>query len=414
MAVTQQPVQMELRNIFKTALKALWINKARSFLTMLGVIIGVGSVVLLTSIGTGLQLYVEQQFSDLGSDTLFVVPGDPFGGGGGFGNQTTTFIESAQGKIKPRQLDLILRENRNYILDGAITGLGAGSAKYKDKTQKVTLLGVTPNYGQVNNFEVEKGNWFSENDDERSERIVVLGSKIAEELFGQIDPVNKKIKIESQKYRVAGVLETRGGFGGPSFDNYIYLPLNTLFDEFNTEIIDSFILKIKDEDQIQAAIEGIEKTMLDENLEEDDFTVFDQTQLLETINNILGVLTAGLGAIAAISLVVGGIGIMNIMLVSVTERTREIGLRKALGATPNVILIQFLFEAALLSVIGGMIGVGIAYGGSLIIQQWFPAQVTSQAIVLAFGVSTVVGLVFGAAPARRAAKLSPIEALRYE
>lgn len=406
---------MKLKNILTTAIKALWTNRVRSFLTMLGVIIGVGSVVLLTSIGTGLQIYVEDQFAGLGTNTLFVVPGNPFGEGGGFGNQEATFIESAQGKLKRRHLRIILRENRSTLIDGAVTGLGTGEAKYQDEQKKVTLLGGTANYQVINSFELTAGKWFSEADDERSKRVVILGAKIADELFGQIDAVGKKIKIEGQTYRVLGVLKEKGGgFGGPSFDNYIYLPINTLFDDFNTELIDSFSLKIKDQTLIDEAVEGIEQTLYDENLEEDEFSVFDQTQLLETINSILGVLTTGLGAIAAISLVVGGIGIMNIMLVSVTERTREIGLRKALGATPNLILSQFLTEAALLSVIGGMIGVVIAYGSSLFIQRYFPAQVTWQAVLLAFSVSTVVGLVFGAAPARRASQLSPIEALRYE
>ena len=405
---------MNIKSIFITAIKALWTNKARSVLTMLGVIIGVGSVVLLTSIGTGLQIYIEQQFADLGANTLFVMPGNPFGEDGGFGNQETAFIESAQGKLKRRHLDKILRDHRDVITDGAVTGYSTGEAKYKKETKSTTLLGVTANYETVNNTKAEKGKWFTQNDEERSKRIIMLGSGIAEELFGQIDPVNKQIKIEGQNYRVAGVLESKGGFGGPNFDNYIYLPLNTLFDDFNSELIDNFSLKVKDEGMIDEAIEKVEKTLLKENLEDDEFSVIDQSKLLETIQSILGILTTALGAIAAISLVVGGIGIMNIMLVSVTERTREIGLRKALGATPNVILTQFLFEAALLSVFGGMIGVGIAYGGSLLIQPYFPARVTWEAVMLAFGVSTIVGLVFGAAPANRASKLSPIEALRYE
>lgn len=406
---------MNFKNTLKTALKALWTNKVRSFLTMLGVIIGVGSVVLLTSIGTGLQLYIKDQFAGLGTNTLYVVPGDPFGDGGGFGNQEATFIESAQGKLKQRHLRVILQENRSTLLDGAITGLGTGQVKYQKETKQATLLGSTANYQTINSFELEKGTWFQKTDNERSKRVVVLGAKIAQELFGEIDPVQKNLKIEGQSYRIVGVLKEKGGgFGGPSFDNYIYPPLNTLFDNFNTELIDNFSFKVKSQDKIKQAVTGIETTLLNEGLEEDEFSVFDQTQLLETINSILGVLTAGLGAIAAISLVVGGIGIMNIMLVSVTERTREVGLRKALGATPKLILTQFLFEAALLSIVGGMIGVTLAYVGSLFIQRYFPAQVTWQAVLLAFGVSTVVGLVFGVAPARRAAKLSPIEALRYE
>ena len=405
---------MDLKSIFITAIKALWINKARSILTMLGVIIGVSSVVLLTSIGTGLQLYIKQQFADLGANTLFVVPGNPFGESGGLAGQESVFIESTKANLKRRHLNKILRDNRDILADGSVTGYSSGETKYRNETKKVTLLGVTANYGVVNNAEAVKGEWFSKNDEERSRRIVMLGSEIATELFGQVDPVNKKIKIEGQNYQIAGVLKEKGNFGGPNFDSYIYLPLNTLFDDFNTQLIDNFIFKVKDEKSIDEAITRIEQALYKEKLKKDEFSVFDQTQLLDTINSILGVLTAGLGAIAAISLVVGGIGIMNIMLVSVSERTREIGLRKALGATPDVILIQFLFEAALLSLLGGVIGVGIAYAGSVFIQQWFPAQVTSGAVMLAFGVSTIVGLIFGAAPARRASKLSPIEALRYE
>jgi len=402
------------KNSFSIAIRAIFLNKTRAFLTMLGVIIGVGSVVLLTSIGTGLQLYVEEQFVALGTNTLFVVPGNPFGEDGGFGNQEQAFLESTQAKLKIRYLEKILRDNRDVLKDGVATGVGIAEAKYKNETVKATLYGVTANYENVRSTKAEKGAWFTDTDDAKAKRVLMLGHGIAEELFGQVDPVGKKIKLDGKSYAVAGVLEeSGGGFGGPSFDNYIYPPLNTLFSDFDTELVDSFIIETKDESLIEESKEKIENTLLKE-LKEDEFSVFDQTQLLETITSILGVLTTGLGGIAAISLVVGGIGIMNIMLVSVSERTREIGLRKALGATPNLIMLQFLIEAALLSVFGGMIGLLIAYLGSLAIQIYFPAQVTLGAVILAFSVSSIVGLIFGVAPARRAAQLSPIEALRSE
>jgi putative ABC transport system permease protein len=222
------------------------------------------------------------------------------------------------------------------------------------------------------------------------------------------------VTLGGQTFKVLGVLEEKGGgFGGPSFDNYVYLPLGTLLKSFDVSVLDSFMFKIRDKKNLPIAKKGIEQTLL-KDLDEGKFTVIDQTSLLNTINSILGVLTAGLGGIAAISLVVGGIGIMNIMLVTVTERTREIGLRKAIGATPNQIMLQFLIESATLSIIGGGIGIVIAFLGSLAIQSYFPAKVTAEAIALAFSVSAAVGIIFGVAPARKASKLSPIEALRSE
>ncbi len=399
--------------VFTIAIKAILVNKTRSFLTMLGVIIGVGSVVLLTSIGTGLQAYVSDQFTSLGGSVVFVVPGDPFGDGGGFGGETS-MIESTKPLLKRTYFNQILRNTRGIIKDGVVSGFSTGEAKYKTTTKKVTLYGVTASYGSVNKSDTASGEWFTDVNEQKGDRVTVLGPKIAEELFGTIDPVGKKLQIESRSYTVVGVLEKKGSsFGGPSFDNYVYIPLTTLFDDFNTQLIDNFTFEAVSQEQVPAVKAALEKE-LGRYLEEDEFTVFDQAQLLETINSVLGMLTIGLGGIAAISLVVGGIGIMNIMLVSVTERTREIGLRKALGATPDLILLQFLIEAALLSVLGGGIGLAIAYLGSLAIQPFFPARVTLSAVMLAFGVSTVVGLIFGAAPARRAARLSPIEALRYE
>jgi len=406
-------MNMHFNNTFRVAVKAIMINKGRSFLTMLGVIIGVSSVVLLTSIGTGLQSYVSDQFASLGGTVIFVSPGNPFNESGGFGGESA-FIEGSQPLLKRSYFNQVLRENRDSIKDGVVSGLSTGEAKYRNATKRITLYGVTASYEEVTKAYPAKGQWFTEADESKGERVVMLGHSIAEELFDQVDPVGKRLRIDNRTYTVRGVLEEQGGgFGGPSFDSYVYIPLETLFDDFNTELIDSFTFAAIDENSVEAAKKGVEKTLA-KFLDEDEFTVFDQTQLLDTITSILGTLTLGLGGIAAISLIVGGIGIMNIMLVSVTERTREIGLRKALGATPNQILFQFLIEAALLSIIGGLIGLGIAYLGSLGLQTFFPARVTLGAVLLAFGVSVVVGVVFGAAPARRASRLSPIEALRYE
>lgn len=404
---------MKFTAVFTLAFKSIMLNKSRSFLTMLGVIIGVGSVVLLTSIGTGLQAYVTDQFASLGTNILYVVPGNPFGENGGFGGQQSA-IESMKPVLKRRFYNQVMRNNRDLVKDGVLTSISVTEAKFAKLSKKVTLYGVTDSYESVYNSPATKGKWFSATQAEKAERVVLLGPKIAEELFGQIDPVNKNILLGGQSYTVLGVLKEKGGgFGGPSFDSYVYLPIEVMSKYFDTETIDSFIFEVRDKDKVAQAKRAIEAT-IGKDLKDDEFTVFDQAQLLETINSILGILTVGLGGIAAISLVVGGIGIMNIMLVAVTERTREIGLRKALGATPNLILLQFLIEAALLSVLGGLIGLLIAYLGSLGLQAYFPAKVTWQAVALAFGVSTVVGLVFGVAPARRAAKLSPIEALRYE
>lgn len=402
------------KTTFLVALQSIFRNKVRSFLTMLGVIIGVGSVVLLTSIGTGLQAYVSDQFESLGSNTLYVVPGKPFGEGGGFGDQTQAMIESSKPVLKERYLQEIIRNNRDLIVDGMAIAYTTAEAKWGESTERATIQGVTPNYETIRSTPTVKGRWYTEAEESKGSKVAVLGPKIAETIFGNVDPIGKTLKLGSQSFSIVGVTEERGGgFGGPSFDEFVYVPFTTLREKFDVNLIDNFVLQTRAADSIPESKKAVTKT-LTKYIEEDEFTVFDQTQLLDTINQILGVLTAALGGISAISLVVGGIGIMNIMLVSVTERTREIGLRKALGATPNLILLQFLIEAALLSVIGGMIGLILAFLGSLAIQSAFPAKVTPEAVMLAFGVSTAVGLVFGAAPAKRAANLSPIEALRYE
>ncbi|PIR58742.1 MAG: permease [Candidatus Pacebacteria bacterium CG10_big_fil_rev_8_21_14_0_10_56_10] len=403
---------LNFTNIFSVAVKAIWVNKVRSLLTMLGIIIGVGSVVLLTSIGNGLRAFVTDEFNQLGANTLIIFPNDIFGDGGGFSSKSAA-SSIANSKLKLTDVTNLQRL-RDHVTQVAPFNLQTDTASFRTTQETVTVLGTTFEYAQAFNTPTERGSFFSKSDDATGERVVVLGFEVANQLFGQVDPIGKRIKIGGQSYQVVGVAEKKGsGFGGLSFDTYVYVPLRTFFRQYDTDTIIRIIVKTPDTERLDQHLAAIEAE-LGKRLDDDEFSVVDQSEILGTITQILGVLTLALGGISAISLVVGGIGIMNIMLVSVTERTREIGLRKALGATPNVILLQFLIEAALLSVMGGGIGIGLAFAGTLAVQVFIPAVVTPQAVALAFGVSTLVGLVFGVAPARRAAQLSPIEALRYE
>lgn len=408
---------MTLYDTTKIAFNSIFRNKGRALLTMLGIIIGVGSVVLLTSIGTGLQKYVEDQFASFGSNVIYIVPGNPFGEGGGFGNPEDAIVERTKKTLKLSMVTQIKRQFRSEVLSAAPISIFTGRMQYQTVDKKISFLGTTEELEDTLNFKTQKGTWFSKSDVDSDKRVVLLGSALADELFGKVDPINKSVKINNVSFQVVGVMEEKGGggFGGPSFDSYGYLPFGTATKLFNNDVLSEIAVEGRDNDEVLDLVKHVESFLEEKyDLKEDDFTVFEQTQILKTINSVLGVLTAGLGGIAAISLVVGGIGIMNIMLVTVTERTREIGLRKALGATPNQIMLQFLIEAATLSIFGGMIGVIIAYLGSLIIQQFFPAAVTIPAVLLAFGVSGAVGIIFGVAPARKASRLSPIEALRSE
>ena len=401
-----------MKDIFIVAIKAILINKVRSFLTMLGIIIGVSSVVLLTAIGNGLSLYVTRQFNELGANTVLIFPGDIFGEGGGFSseNQVSSLVGS---KLKLTDV-LTLRKMRDDISEVAPFNIQGDKATFLKTTKNVTVMGTSANYDTAFNTKIERGRFFSDLEEKDGSQVAVIGSEIATKVFGTVDPIGKKMKLGSQTYTVVGLAEKKGsGFGGPSFDTYIYIPLKAYFKKYDTDTIVRIVVKTKTTERIDEHIKNIEKE-LQKRLEKDEFSVVNQSEILSTISQILGVRTAALGGIASISLLVGGIGIMNIMLVSVTERTREIGLRKAIGATPNLILLQFLIEAAVLSIIGGGIGLVLASLGTMAIQQFVPATVTLDAVVLAFGVSSAVGLIFGAAPARRAALLSPIEALRYE
>lgn len=401
----------------KIALKAIFTNKGRAFLTMLGVIIGVGSVILLTSIGTGIQSYIEKMFEDLGSNTVIVYPTQLFGESGAFGSGggDSAMVNSKQ---FDREVYNDIKKMRGFVRYALPESQNLAKLTYKGTTKSASIIGTLTEYEIMRKSPAEKGRFFSKEEERAGARVVVLGYQIALDLFGSVDPVNKDIRINDVNFTVVGVVEEKGGgFGGPSFDTLAMIPLEAYFRLYDTTDINSISVQVKSSEQIPEAIAELKVYMENvQNRKEDEYDVFDQRAILDTISQILGVLTIGLGGIAAISLVVGGIGIMNIMLVSVTERTREIGLRKAVGATPNQILVQFLIESALLSVIGGMIGVILAAILSLLVRVVadFPSEVTPEAVLLAFGVSVAVGVIFGVAPARKASQLSPIEALRSE
>jgi len=406
----------ELFETVKISLTALKANKMRSALTMLGIVIGVTSVILLVSIGTGLKNYITKQLEGLGANTLFVFPGEfeiaPAGGGGGGPSGAMPGAGMAASKFTFNHLN-DLKGGAQTIK--AVMGYteNNGTMRYKGKTHITQVSGTGPKYPEIRNQKVILGSFFTPSQYNSAKRVAVLGKSAAEELFGEENPVGKTFTISDQHYTILGVLEAKGAFGGIDVDDIVLIPVTTAMRQFDMEYIQSLWIQSQSSQTISQTKEEVEKILL-KTLKRDEFSVLDTQSILSVISQVLGVLTAALGGIAAISLIVGGIGIMNIMLVSVTERTREIGLRKAVGATPKNILVQFLIEAVVLSFVGGAIGIFLGSLGALVINHFIATTVTLWSIILAFGVSALVGIIFGVAPAAKASRLNPIEALRYE
>lgn len=400
---------MDFLEILRLSFSSLKANKIRAFLTMLGIIIGVAAVILLISLGSGLQNYITQQFESLGANSIYVMPGK-ISLDEGFSQGPPNFAGSKLTITQAKEI----KKLSDAIVDTAVGIEMSASMKYGNISKYARSQGVTDNFFSMYNIEVESGRSLTKGDVEEKRKVVVIGATIKKKLFENIEPLGKKLLIGDRRYEVIGVTKEKGMLGGNNdIDNAVYIPFTCAQEQFGMDNVMYILIKAQSKERIDEA-KAITKRYLLKKLKEDDFTVMDQASLLSSINQILAVLTMALGGIAAISLLVGGIGIMNIMLVSVTERTREIGLRKAVGAKSSDILFQFLIEAVTLCLFGGIIGVSIGFGGSLIAKKFIPTTVPVWAVLLAFGFSSLVGLIFGVAPAAKAAKLDPIEALRYE
>jgi putative ABC transport system permease protein len=410
-----------------TALQALTANKLRSSLTMLGIVIGVGAVIALMAVGQGAQQDITHRIRGLGTNLLFIRPA-PVETGGGFEGEALTLVDT--------DAEAIDDPGRFPYIDGvtAQTIIFTATYSYRGKAVHAPSIGVNPNYQYVREFYVEKGSFITEADVDRKGLVAVFGSRIAEELFGDKEPVGEVVRLSvgagrfsiNFTFRVVGVMEPKGATSTGDEDDLVLLPLPTmqaripfLRNPKGLSNIAQITVRLRDRKYMEQVKEDIKQLLLDRHGQE-DFVIRSQEDLISTVTDVSQTLTILLGSIAGISLVVGGIGIMNIMLVSVTERTREIGIRKAVGARRRDILMQFLIEAVTVTLVGGAAGVILgmaaahAANGRTIGDRELSTLVTPLSVILAFGVSAVVGLFFGIYPAFSASRLNPIEALRHE
>lgn len=395
---------------------ALSANKSRSALTILGIVIGIGSVIAMISIGQGAAKDIQSNIQSLGSNLLVVMPGSQQGPGsmvrGGMGSAETLTLADAEA----------IKENIKNIQAVAPEVNSREQVTTKGENTNTGIYGIDENYFKVKNIELNSGQSISEQHINKLSRVAILGPNTVEDLFSTgADPLGQTVRIGGQQYTILGITKSKGGTGFGSSDDLIYIPISTAQQYLTgSDSVANINVQVTKENLMTAVQEQINTLLLVRHKIKDplqaDFSIMNQADIIDTMSSVAGTLTLLLGSIAGISLVVGGIGIMNMMLTTVTERTKEIGLRKSLGAKKTDISTQFLGESVSLTFIGGMIGIFIGWGASLLITKFsdMTTVVTPFAVLLAFGVSAAIGIVFGYYPAHRAAKLDPIEALRYE
>jgi putative ABC transport system permease protein len=397
----------------KIAFRSLRVNKMRSALTMLGIIIGVAAVITMLAVGEGAKQSLAQSIASLGSNMILVIPGSTTSGGArmGTGNTTTLVPEDAQAMASESAID-----------SAAPLVRGTGQVVFQDRNWSTSIYGTTEEYALVREWPVSKGRFIIKQDVDGRTKNCLVGQTVVDEIFGDEDPIGKIIRIKQVPFTVVGVLEMKGQSpSGQDQDDTVLVPLSTAMSRlFGVTSVQAIMVKAKGPDTVDRAVDQVTTLLRQRHKisegEDDDFSVRNLSEMLATAEAQTRIMAILLGSVASVSLLVGGIGIMNIMLVSVTERTREIGIRMAVGAKENDILLQFLVEAVVLSLIGGIIGIILGVGLSTAVAMFsqFKTSVSLYSVLLSFLFSAAVGIFFGFYPAKKAAGMDPISALRYE
>ncbi|MCL4374654.1 ABC transporter permease [Patescibacteria group bacterium] len=395
--------------IVRSALEDFKRSKMQTFLTSLGIVIGVFAVIMLMALGLGLKRYISDQFEALGKNTLFVTPGQVLQGGG-FGGAASVLGQRFDIK------DLTNLSRVKGVVGLAPLSSKSGKAKGTVKTEYISIFFTSADFADIAGLTIDKGRFFDKTDIDKHAKVLVAGPKIAEKLFGStINALDKRVSVDNVNFTIIGIIKSKGGggLGGNDYDSYFFGPYTTGFIYDPQKQFIRFAIKTDPNIPLATVKAEINKVML-KRYKDDEFSLLEPTEILSVVNSIFNIMNIVLVAIASISLLVGGIGIMNIMYVTVSDKTREVGVRRALGARKNDILLQFIVESVALSIIGGALGLGLAFLGVLLVQGFFPAYIDVPSMVLALGVSSAIGIVFGVLPARKAANLEPVEAIRYE